>query len=199
MSRHATASGANVHSPYRQAFADEAARLADATVYTGADINKIALQLDNGTQWRISSIDGSGIATWTLLTVHGVLQKLAPFTIEDTDLVAAALTQTFAAFATLPADAFLRGFTFDIVAGFTGLTNPVAAVDGAVSGGSLAAGVPIDGALAKAHAPGTGQDNLLVDNEALDITISADNNVDNASAGELIVTVYYQSLVGALE
>lgn len=59
---HADQTGLEVHTPYRQVFADAAARTGDATVYVAADINKIALQVDTNTQYRLSSI---GPTVWT--------------------------------------------------------------------------------------------------------------------------------------
>jgi len=61
MADHSTVTGTNVHTPYRQVFADETARLADATVYVAADLNKKALQVDANTEYRLSAIT----PTWT--------------------------------------------------------------------------------------------------------------------------------------
>jgi hypothetical protein len=62
--RHANQTDVNVHTPYRQVFADSVARLADATVYTINDINKLAIQTDTNEQYRLSSFSPT---TWTSL------------------------------------------------------------------------------------------------------------------------------------
>jgi hypothetical protein len=60
--RHANQTDVNVHTPFRQVFADSTARLADATVYVAGDINKLALQVDTNEQYRLSSFSPT---TWT--------------------------------------------------------------------------------------------------------------------------------------
>lgn len=52
---HAALTGVEIHTPYRQVFANAAARLADATVYTAADLYKTALQLDSAATYYLSS------------------------------------------------------------------------------------------------------------------------------------------------
>lgn len=47
--------GAELHTPFRQVFANAAARLADATVYTAADLYKGALQIDTAQTFFLSS------------------------------------------------------------------------------------------------------------------------------------------------
>jgi len=59
---HKEQTGLEVHTPFRQVFADAAARTGDATVYTAADLNKIALQVDTNTQYRLASI---GPTVWS--------------------------------------------------------------------------------------------------------------------------------------
>jgi hypothetical protein len=46
MSFHENVIGASIHTPFRQIFADAAARTGDATVYTAADLNKLAVQAE---------------------------------------------------------------------------------------------------------------------------------------------------------
>lgn len=75
---HSNQVGVEVHTPFRQVFADAAARLADATVYTAVDINKVAFQVDTGAMWYLSAIT----PVWTALnaaipaTDHGALTGL---------------------------------------------------------------------------------------------------------------------------
>lgn len=73
LAHHRDVSGVDAHTPYRQTFAGPAARIADATVYVAADVNKKALQLDNGTEWYLASI---GPTTWKP-TGRGVLAIVA--------------------------------------------------------------------------------------------------------------------------
>jgi len=54
--------GEDIHTPYRQVFASEAARLADATVYVALDLHKKALQLDTMEEYVLTAI---GPTTWT--------------------------------------------------------------------------------------------------------------------------------------
>lgn len=65
MVAHKDLATAEVHKVYRQEFADEAARLADATVYTSADLLKKALQVDTNAEFLLTSF--SGPITWTAL------------------------------------------------------------------------------------------------------------------------------------
>lgn len=75
---HSDQVGVEVHTPFRQVFADAAARLADATVYTALDINKVAFQVDSGAMYYLSAIT----PVWSELnaaipaTDHGALSGL---------------------------------------------------------------------------------------------------------------------------
>jgi len=62
------AAGADVPHVFRQVFANAAARVADPTVYAADDVNKIALQVDTGEQYRLSNHSPT---TWTLITGTG--------------------------------------------------------------------------------------------------------------------------------
>ncbi len=62
---HANLDNVEIHKPFRQEFANATARTSDATVYTSADINKIAVQLDTDALYRLSSI---GPTVWTLIS-----------------------------------------------------------------------------------------------------------------------------------
>lgn len=55
-SLHSNFTGAEIHRPYRQIFANSAARLADATVYSSSDLYKKALQTDTSTEYYLSAI-----------------------------------------------------------------------------------------------------------------------------------------------
>lgn len=68
MPKLSTAAGANVPQVFRQVFPNAGARLADPTLYTALDINKIAVQLDTGEQYRLASIDPT---VWVLITGTG--------------------------------------------------------------------------------------------------------------------------------
>jgi hypothetical protein len=52
---HADLSSEDIHTPYRQVFTNAATRLADATVYVSADLNKKSIQLDTNQEYRLSS------------------------------------------------------------------------------------------------------------------------------------------------
>lgn len=94
MGRHAISSGADVHTPYRQVFADEAAVAADPTVYSAAtDLYKKGIQLDNGTEWYISAIDGAGAATWSKVGTSALVRSVS-VNHTNADLTAAATTET---------------------------------------------------------------------------------------------------------
>ena len=56
MSFHKDVTAEDVHIVYRQVFADSTARLADATSYVTADLNKKALQEDDNSEWRLTVI-----------------------------------------------------------------------------------------------------------------------------------------------
>lgn len=75
---HSNQIGVEVHTPFRQVFADAAARAADATVYTAVDINKLAFQEDTGALYYLSAIT----PVWTGLVPginndHGALTGLS--------------------------------------------------------------------------------------------------------------------------
>jgi hypothetical protein len=187
MADHGSQAGANVHTPYRQVFADAAARLADSTTYTSFDINKKAVQADTGEEYRLASVDPT---VWVL--VSSSIQKLAPFTIEDTDLTAAATSQAFAV-GQLPPGAIYMGATLDVTEGFVGLTAPrVTIEDNDGIGGVFISDFVID-AVVKYHAPGNdGGGNLNVEEGTIQATLTSSvENVDQASAGAVTITVYY--------
>ncbi len=65
---HADLTGSEIHIPYRQVFANEAARLGDTTVYTVDDLYKKALQEDTGVEYYLSSYSPT---SWTALAAGG--------------------------------------------------------------------------------------------------------------------------------
>lgn len=80
MSRHRTLSGKNIHGPYRQIFADDTARLADAETYlasesiAGGSVNPaVALQVDTLAEWIL--IDHSP-TTWSAQTITAAAHAL---------------------------------------------------------------------------------------------------------------------------
>lgn len=64
MTNHRNAVGDLIHTPYRQVFADDAARAADNTVYNVGDLHKKAYQVDTNTEFVLTAI---GPTTWTAL------------------------------------------------------------------------------------------------------------------------------------
>lgn len=63
-SLHSVLAAAEIHTPYRQVFANAAARTGDATVYVTADLYKTALQLDTAQVYYLSAIT----PVWTSLS-----------------------------------------------------------------------------------------------------------------------------------
>lgn len=63
---HSSLSGLEIHTPYRQVFANAAARTGDATVYTIVDLYKVALQVDTGQEYYLSSYSPT---VWTALAI----------------------------------------------------------------------------------------------------------------------------------
>lgn len=61
---HPNLTGAEVHRPYRQLFANSTLRLADATVYTSSDLYKKALQIDTKAEYYLSSVSPTA---WTAI------------------------------------------------------------------------------------------------------------------------------------
>lgn len=61
MPAHKNLDAANRHPPFRQVFADAAARTGDATVYTTTDLYSLALQLDTMKVYILTAIT----PTWT--------------------------------------------------------------------------------------------------------------------------------------
>jgi tetrahydromethanopterin S-methyltransferase subunit B len=61
---HGNLTGDEVHVPYRQVFADAAARTGDATTYDSDDLYKKALQLDTLKEYVLTSISPT---TWSAL------------------------------------------------------------------------------------------------------------------------------------
>lgn len=62
MANHNNVTDGNVHTPYRQVFADDAARTGDGTVYTAADLYKKSYQVDTAQNYTLTAI---GPTTWT--------------------------------------------------------------------------------------------------------------------------------------
>lgn len=62
MTNHRNASGDLIHTPYRQIFANAAARTGDTTVYTIGDLYKKALQVDTQQEYVLTSV---GPTVWT--------------------------------------------------------------------------------------------------------------------------------------
>lgn len=52
-----------IHSPFNYIYADATARLG-AVGFAAGDVNKVALDVDDGTIWRVSAVDPGGNATW---------------------------------------------------------------------------------------------------------------------------------------
>lgn len=65
---HANLTGQDIHSPYRQIFADEAARLGDTTVYTVDDLYKRSIQLDTHSEYYLSSYSPT---VWSVVSGSG--------------------------------------------------------------------------------------------------------------------------------
>lgn len=118
MGLHANVTGADIHSPFRQEFANAAARTGDATTYVAADVGKFAVQLDDNTLWRLSSFSPT---TWTQVAVGSGSSPIAKSTLAltDADLTAAALTQDFVV-PTVPANAIFRAWEVEVTTAMSG-------------------------------------------------------------------------------
>ncbi len=62
MTNHRDATGDLAHAPFRQIFADDAARTGDAAVYTAGDLFKKAYQVDTQQSYTLTAV---GPTTWT--------------------------------------------------------------------------------------------------------------------------------------
>ncbi len=65
MASHKNLTAANRHPPFRQVFANAAARTGDATVYPDAELYQLALQLDTMKLYVLTDVDPT---TWTAVT-----------------------------------------------------------------------------------------------------------------------------------
>ncbi len=63
-STHADLTSNNIHRPYRQVFANAAARTGDSTTYTNNDLYKKALQIDTGAEYYLTS---ASPVVWTAI------------------------------------------------------------------------------------------------------------------------------------
>lgn len=63
MATHKNLSAANRHPPFRQVFANAAARTADATVYPAEELYTMAYQVDTGAVYVLTALT----PTWTII------------------------------------------------------------------------------------------------------------------------------------
>ena len=67
MPAHKNLTAANRHPPFRQVFADAAARTADATVYPATELYAMALQLDTMKVYILTAVTPANV--WTAQNV----------------------------------------------------------------------------------------------------------------------------------